>query len=338
MASRTCQRIRHAFTLVELLVVIAIIGILVALLLPAVNSAREASRRASCKNNLKQNQLALLAYHDANKVFPAGRSGCESSSAPGICSVVKAKGLTAFVYILPFIEERTLFTQFDKVNEPWDREGTNENIDVAINVKFIGTPVNSYHCPSDPVAPVHPGSDFINWGLTANNPYAVTSYGMNAGTIGNNTPQGDTSTNKPGAKSNNTGIFMYGSKFKGKQITDGLSKTMFLGEIRTDFTDLYHFLGTANIWTLGQRMLSNRATEKPLNSPYEVGEPLYSGYLTSGHFASNHPDGAHFTYGDGHVSFMNDNIDMGTYRALSTRAALRFSDGTKAGGENVKEP
>jgi prepilin-type N-terminal cleavage/methylation domain-containing protein len=348
MRSFLYAQCRRAFTLVELLVVIAIIGILIAMLLPAINMAREAGRRSQCKNNLKQCQLGVLGFHDAYKVFPPGRSGCDSLAAnpPGICKSVGAKGLSGFVLILPFIEEKQLFDQFDKVNEPWDRAGTNENMDIPANIKFVATPVGTYHCPSDPVEPVHPGSDFITWGLTPNNKYAITSYGMNAGTIGGDGPVGNTLTNIPGAKTNNTGIFMYGSRFKAKQITDGLAKTMFLGEIRTDMTDLYHFMGTANLWTYGQRAVSNRTTDTPINTPYEGGYPIYLstyGYITSGHFGSNHPGGAHFTFGDGRVIWIDDNIDLMTYQGFSTRALITYAAAMPngrltAGGEIVNEP
>src|SRR5262245_51060388 len=96
------------FTLVELLVVIAIIGILIALLLPAINMAREAGRRSTCRNNIKQVLLGINNYHDANKEFPTAGTDPESGPhfGPGIV-------------ILPFIEEKALFDLVDKVDTPW---------------------------------------------------------------------------------------------------------------------------------------------------------------------------------------------------------------------------
>ena len=95
----------RAFTLVELLVVIAIIGILVALLLPAIQSAREAARRAQCVNNLKQTQLGIIGYHDVQKKYPAGRAGLDSTT--------DGHGESAFEKILPYIEEQQLFDLVD---------------------------------------------------------------------------------------------------------------------------------------------------------------------------------------------------------------------------------
>src|SRR5215216_926371 len=108
---------RRAFTLVELLVVIAIIGILVALLLPAVQAAREAARRAQCTNNLKQHGLALQSYHDTHGVFPSNRIGCWPSNCPaGPHTSWPNKGVdggSAFVLLLPFLEENSLFDLYE---------------------------------------------------------------------------------------------------------------------------------------------------------------------------------------------------------------------------------
>jgi len=102
------MRRRRGFTLVELLVVIAIIGILIALLLPAVQAAREAARRSQCTNNLKQFGLALHNYHDTYKVFPPrkGGSGCAAGATTGNC-----ERLSGFIGLLPFIEQKAMYEQ-----------------------------------------------------------------------------------------------------------------------------------------------------------------------------------------------------------------------------------
>ena len=98
---------RRGFTLIELLVVIAIIAILVALLLPAVQQAREAARRSSCKNQLKQLGLALQNYHDTHTVFPIG-AGLAGTSATG-----SARRAPWTVLILPFLEENAVYDEFN---------------------------------------------------------------------------------------------------------------------------------------------------------------------------------------------------------------------------------
>lgn len=133
------NRNRTAFTLVELLVVIAIIGVLVGLLLPAVQAAREAARRMSCSNNLKQIGLAMHSYNDVHRKLPATAMGimvAGSHSQP-----VHEAGLTAWVSILPFVEQAALFEEFDLSGSAWS--ATNE------------TPAKKtpavYRCPSMPL-------------------------------------------------------------------------------------------------------------------------------------------------------------------------------------------
>jgi len=128
---RNCSRRRHGgFTLVELLVVIAIIGVLVALLLPAVQAARESARRMSCQNNLKQLGLALHSFHDAYAGFPPGRvnATATSSSWPP--------------FILPYIEQKNLFERY-RFDLRWDDANTNDN-------GVIQTTIKTFMCPSCP--------------------------------------------------------------------------------------------------------------------------------------------------------------------------------------------
>ena len=110
---------RRAFTLVELLVVIAIIGVLVALLLPAVQAAREASRRMSCANNLKQLGLAMQLYHDVHRRLPPSVAGIRRGD-PQANPPVHYAGLTAWVSILPFHESQALYERFDFSGNAWD--------------------------------------------------------------------------------------------------------------------------------------------------------------------------------------------------------------------------
>jgi prepilin-type N-terminal cleavage/methylation domain-containing protein len=128
---------RSAFTLVELLVVIAIIGILIALLLPAVQAAREAARRMQCSNNLKQLGIALHNYHDTNKAFPIG-------SRPSVFGGAISFGDSWWVGLFPFIEQQTLAQQWQSINR--DSGNTDPNNMTLIN----GLVIDAMRCPSCP--------------------------------------------------------------------------------------------------------------------------------------------------------------------------------------------
>jgi len=124
------------FTLIELLVVIAIIAILVALLLPAVQQAREAARRSSCKNNLKQFGLAIHNYHDTHGVFPQGDYGSRYDSCGGNCAW---RGFSTHAMVLPFMEQAPLYDQLD----------FNLMYNQGVNGTAIRAKIPAYQCPSD---------------------------------------------------------------------------------------------------------------------------------------------------------------------------------------------
>ena len=318
---------RVGFTLVELLVVIAIIGVLVALLLPAIQAAREAARRMKCANNLKQNQLAYLLFHDANKRYPAGSSKCFFSPGDPPCSSPgpPRNGFSAFVEILPFIEEEALFNSYDRTVLPWT-QGVNWN--TPANNKFIQTVVAAYRCPSDPITPVSIRADKTEHSLAANTEVAHGSYALNQGTYG---PR--TMGSIPTARLYNNGVANQYFTHKAKEFSDGLSTTFFMGEVRDgDKRE------SSNIWTLGLRFLDTmRSSEAPLNTPYDDAATVktHSGLTQNGVFASYHPGGCHFAFGDGHVSLLVETIDLGIYQALSTRGP---NSRAGKGGEIVSEP
>ncbi len=139
----------------SLLVVIAIIGILVALLLPAIQAAREAARRNSCLNNLKQLQLGMLLHEESYKHFPPGRSGCDgmnSDICKGITDVNQQTGTSGFVFILAYIEEKALYDQVDFTK----KDGTYNklmysggNWRTPQHLQVIAARPNVMVCPSD---------------------------------------------------------------------------------------------------------------------------------------------------------------------------------------------
>ena len=144
--------LRRAFTLIELLVVIAIIAILVALLLPAVQQAREAARRSSCKNNLKQLGLALHNYHDVHNCFPEGNFGSVRDSCTGGCAW---RGFSVHAMLLPFMEQSAIY------------DGMNFDLryDEAPNSTLKNTKIAGYQCPSDNA--YHGGEAGVNYVVSA---------------------------------------------------------------------------------------------------------------------------------------------------------------------------
>ena len=298
---------RRAFTLVELLVVIAIIGVLVALLLPAVQAAREAARRVQCTNNLKQVGLALQMYESAKGKLPDGNDGC--------CQGTWAN------YILPYLEEGNLLGTWT--------DGSNYTS--AANRSFITTRIAAYTCPSDiPNAPTQ----------TANIPIPNHNYAANYGNT--TTGQADwVDVRFLGAPFGNvdpdeTGRILMGN-VKFKSITDGLSNTMLISEVvQGQGKDLrgrvVGYSGGANFTTWNTPnsplpdILASAAycdLAEPLNPPCTAlgatgGNPPFNPRLNSSR--SRHPGGVNSLLADGSVHLHNDDVELQVWRALSTTA------------------
>jgi prepilin-type N-terminal cleavage/methylation domain-containing protein/prepilin-type processing-associated H-X9-DG protein len=321
----TVARQGSGFTLVELLVVIAIIGILVALLLPAIQAAREAARRMSCSNNLKQWGVAVQNYHDVKKEFPPARPGPDATGSLEVRIVGKPtgprasggkgyerSGASGFVLMLPLIENQALYDEFDIESGDgiWLSGISMVNWRTPRKEEAIGTRPEFVACPSSMTLPRTEIAQYQSWSVIP----ATGSYAFCAGHRGINKFGVDACL----VKHHNTGIHLYWTRVKMRQLTDGTSKTISVGE-----TIEGHTQSSSNIWTYVLRFGDcYRVTEVALNTPPGV-ESAVAGDNPgefNGAFASHHPGGAQFVYADGHIEFVTENIDLDTYQNLSTIA------------------
>lgn len=214
------QSRRSAFTLVELLVVIAIIGILVAMLLPAVQAAREAARRTQCKNNLRQLGIASLNLHDTNRVLPP--LAPIKLTAPNNYNTVvgpyrRIAGATVFFWLLPFVEEVAIYERGLADGAVATATGSGPTAQIAGAATL---PVFTFMCPSDPSEPVG-GRPSSVWG--GGHQYGASGYAANWLVFGNPTA-GTTATNTTQQMIRSQGTP------KLKSFTDGASKTIFYAE------------------------------------------------------------------------------------------------------------
>lgn len=315
----------NGFTLVELLVVIAIIGVLVALLLPAVQAAREAARRMQCSNNLKQIGLADLGYHDIHDgLVPArlGPDGTSSQETRHLRTKTERSGASGFVLLLPLLEQNALFDQFDvyKNNSIWPsskvpNEPGTSNWDTPARIEAIGFRPDFYVCPSSGDEPQTEIEE-----LQSRTPVPATgNYAFNGGHRGPNSAQ---PVNACLTKHHNTGPHLYWNTVDIAQIEDGTSNTLSVGEVIDS-----HTRDSSNIWTYVLRYADCfRVTDVAVNTPpgieaKVVGENPAN---VNGAFQSRHAGGAMFVYCDGHVDFIDESIDLETYRDLSTIAGNRL--------------
>lgn len=305
---------RKGFTLVELLVVIAIIGILIALLLPAVQAAREAARRSQCTNNLKQIVLAMANYEDSIKSLPPGRMGSDCSDYYGLAPIsgtnikydYQRQGTSGFVPLLPYLELKSLHDQIGFQMGAIAPANCNLGPSTSgwLNLipnydQLFRTRPSVFVCPTNRDEPLY----------TVNNPtpvYSTGCYALCSGSIGPS--QGISAAVKAG----NTGMFMYIRSMKYADCADGLSNTFFVGEV----IKVHTAEGVNRWWIAGRHTDSLRTTDNPLNTPPGKGVVYGS---NNGAFGSYHPGGGNFGFGDGTVRFISETIDLAVYRALSTR-------------------
>lgn len=315
----------RGFTLIELLVVIAIIAILIALLLPAVQQAREAARRTQCKNHLKQVGLALHNYHDVFGVFPPGATTCN----PCVPRYGGISGHNFWADILPYIDQAPMYNQLN-----WSVIGFQggpsayPQHDAAIH-----TVIAPYQCPSSPTA-------------------TLNGYGWsNSSFLGSQTSvqyAGIMGSSQAGQIRSNRGTFYLNSKISVRDITDGTSNSMVVGEysglaknqpmssIRTAGPEVTYGWFNSNTWygiyDLGTdqwhsiQLGGYKTVTYPPNAAYYLGSGSAAASVPfNSSLKSQHVGGIHALMGDGAVRFISENIAIQTLsHAQNPRVTERF--------------
>ncbi|PQO35502.1 DUF1559 domain-containing protein [Blastopirellula marina] len=307
---------RRGFTLVELLVVIAIIGVLIALLLPAVQQAREAARRMSCTNNLKQLGLAFHNYHDTFRVFPMATNCNINGADPGYSG---NRRVSWFHLILPFVEQNNLYEQYKPRIE-------NNEFPGGWPTSLRNVVIDGFICPSEPLKGKVDQQGFHGNYLVCN---GSSHTGSGAGVT--------------------NGMFYPRSKTDFAAVTDGTSNTAMLGEIRLQ-QDSIGASGAGNVVCGGTHDLRGRyhnpyhgnvvfTTLRAPNTP--VGDRLQycngtekvpcrecTSSNMETHARSYHPGGAHVGLADGSVRFIPETINQLVFQGM----------GTRNGGEVIEIP
>ena len=309
----TGRRSTAGFSLVELLVVVAIIGVLTALLLPAVQFARESARRASCSGNLHQIGLALANYESAHRTLPPGYVGVwieklQTDIGPGW-------GWAAM--LLPAMEQDELY---QRVNAELVIEAP-ENATARIH------PVTNYLCPSDQMPRIWVPLNIFQYSvpreiITIETPICEVAGANYVGVYG---------TGEPGPDGD--GVFFRNSRVKPSEIIDGLANTFAVGERSSNLNygrGLATWVGSVAPATLyssvggdpdmpGSTRIYEDACGMTLGHTGE-GRGPGDAVADVNQFLSRHGWGAQFLFCDGHVRFIHGNIDYRIYKALSTRA------------------
>lgn len=278
---------RRAFTLVELLVVITIIGMLIALLLPAVQAAREAARRTQCLNNMTQLGIALQNYDSAHTVLPPGTINKQGP----IQNIAEGYHMGWLVQLLPYIEEQNTFKHIDFDVGVYDPK----------NAAVRAIRIALFVCPSY-AGPTRNGTpDGGDSGLLGT--YAIANY---AGCYNDVEAPIDV---------DNNGVLFLNSHIEPKDVTDGMTHTIYVGEKLGDAEDLGWMSGTrATLRNTGVRLSRSKSDAAPEND------------LVVGGFASDHPGVCNFLFGDGRVQSIGNNIDLELLERFGNRADGQLID------------
>lgn len=291
-------RSRHGLTLIELLVVMAIIAILIGLLLPAVQQAREAARRVQCRNNLKQLGLALHNYHSAHSLFPPGYLK-KPDPVEG-----NASGFGWLSMLLPQLDLTTIYHRFD-----W-------------NVALFD-PRNEQARLLQPVVVLCPAENY-----SAQRMLKMGTYDFAMGCYVANFGPGDMDADPDDRR----GLFSRNSSTSARDVTDGLSNTLAVGERTNGPFRLAHLHDThtvyETVWSGCVRQFDDVADEHPHMVLFQTGHVINDPHSDDRDLSASHIGGAFFLFGDGAARFIGENIDGGVYSRLGTRA-----EGLPIGGD-----
>ena len=280
----------RGFTLIELLVVIAIIAVLIALLLPAVQQAREAARRTQCRNHLHQLGLALHNYHDTHQCFPPAFV----TKTKATCWSHVEYMATWMVMILPFMDETALYNAYNMSRL------SSTAYDGAGNTTATRQRLAQYQCPS-------------------NNNTVV--YGNDYKAVYGNYPGSPNCNSMPnGLGTSTAGLFMWNRIYRIRDIRDGTSQTIAVGEFPYGAGYGWAYMKDAT-GTVHQSINANPGTGAQ-QQEFVIG----SNYIANTGFGSIHEGGAFFLFADGAVTFLSENMDLTVYRAIGTIAGNEIVD------------
>ncbi len=308
---------RRAFTLIELLVVIAIIAMLVAILLPAVQQAREAARRSTCQNNLKQMGIALHNYHDVHNTLPSASVRTAYTVSRGFYG---KSGWAWSVMILSYIEQGSLYDGM-QIN-------VNNMVDTPAMLKYTQTVIPVYRCPSSPAPDLNANFKKSSW--PASDVPATSNYKALFGSL----DEGGSASTVPGCPTSGfsrghcfggeNGLFGAGSSVRFRDIQDGLSNTLAVGEVT--YGDLGDGIDRmAAVWAgvsddstggtptydLPMRVVMHslaNTTARRINGTYKNA------------YSSHHRGGVQFLFADGSVHFISETIDGATSELLAQKS------------------
>ncbi|QDU59269.1 hypothetical protein Pan216_00970 [Planctomycetes bacterium Pan216] len=319
------------FTLVELLVVIAIIGVMIALLLPAVQQARESARRIQCQSRLRQLGIALHNYHEAHATFPPGAVTASSVPQSNWCRYPGRTnpnpgnvGAPWTVLILPYLDEQARYDRFNfegEFHRLLDDTGAADEAGNPENIPPTRRSLSKFQCPSDPnTGPASLASSYNGCQGGGPSPHCSNGGGLRAFYI--------------------NGVLYPDSRITLGAIQDGTANVFLLGETKYNLqpggrasSDGRYFSWASSIRVAGGSSAPTGITAAalPINAIEGDGNRIDTAFANSGvqhrSFSSFHDGGCHFAMGDGSVRFLGDHVDLEVFQQLGQRA-----DGKPLGG------